>query len=94
MLPFAILGFIIKPLQLKGAWILLNFIANVFICHECISWFTPVDKHFYCTGFASPKSKKVNTIDKVIAQEAQNGKVIAQEGGNGRGMCDGSWSLT
>ena len=63
MLPFAVLGFVMKPLQLKGASFL----------HIDFLWFSrpfpAISKQFLDTGFAPVESKQATTATETSSVE-------------------------
>ncbi|RDX76549.1 putative sphingolipid transporter spinster-like 2, partial [Mucuna pruriens] len=72
MFPFAVLGFVMKPLQLKGA----HFSHELISC-SCIILF-PISKLLVHPGFVPVDSKNALAIETVVSEvqgvEASNGK--------------------
>ena len=72
MLPFAILGFVMKPLQLKGAYLscvdFLSFL-NYFSCIDFLSYriLFCISELLLDAGFVPAGSKKVLAADTVVS---------------------------
>ncbi|XLS73692.1 hypothetical protein HN51_030557 [Arachis hypogaea] len=73
MLPFAIAGFVMKPLQLKGEHSTLVLIS----CKNCFCFFRCLD-YFVYTGFVPADSEKVlvpgTPLSEVSVMDTSNGK--------------------
>lgn len=76
MLPFAVLGFVMKPLQLKGAF----SACNLFLMNSIFITFA-ISKDFVDAGFAQGGSNKgLTAVDTLAVEDQGTFRLIFIEG--------------